>query len=102
MPSFFKTGTTGAAHSECYTGIIIPSPSSLSNSASTFCLKAKGMVRALKNCGATSGFVCSLTFTPFKVPSLLENTVACLSNISCKPAGVKRLLITPTVRLRWR
>ena len=64
LPSAFNTVTTGDAHSECWTGSLIPFHSSLAGSSSTASLWAYGSGLTLQNFGTASGFTRMLTCGP--------------------------------------
>ena len=105
LPSAFNTVTTGDAHSECWTGSMIPCLSSLASSSSTTSLWAYGTGLTLQNFGTASGFTRMLTCGPEYVPSPSSNTALCSSNMSSSlftvlPHGFWTPFTTKIVRIQ--
>ena len=69
------TGTMGVAHSEYWTGSMVPAFSSLSRSCSIFSLTAHGTGLALWEMGVAVGSTWILAFVPCKVPRPLQLAV---------------------------
>ena len=76
------TGTIGVAHSEYWTGSMVPALSSLSRYCSIFSLRAYGTDLALWRIGVAVGSTWILAFVPCKVPSPSSNSWACFCKIS--------------------
>jgi len=82
-PSWLRTGTIEAAHSENVTFTITPEASSWSNLAAIFFCNAKGTGHALQN-SYTLASSCSVTYVQHRVPNLSENNILCLCNMSVR------------------
>ena len=86
-PSFLVTATIGDAHCENCLGLMIPSLSSRSNSASTLSFTAYGMGRGKWKDGGTFGCMWSSALAHVIVPSSLLKTDFSVANTTAKSAA---------------